>query len=158
MFMYPKEEHGVTVFERDTKFRELHFWQQYRCAFVKFIMNNFVNISGMLDLTQKIQDRNEEYISENRSPILRWMKETYIFSDNDDSYIKLCDVFDEYKISESYKGLNYNERRALTKASFIKEVLEQNIYKRYYRAVWYVGKGAERMKWTNLILNFKKKS
>lgn len=89
---------------------------------------------SILNLTDKIKQRNEEYITENRSIILRWMKETYEFSDGEDDYIKFCDIFDEYRMTESYKSLPYNERRALTKASFIKEVLEQNIYKRYYRA------------------------
>jgi hypothetical protein len=123
---YPCEN----IYPKNPDYLNLEFWKKYRCALFKYLLRYKNN--GEFQIPEEIIKRNQEYLGDS-DYIQVWFNENYEQTSNKDDFIKLADVFDNFKCSDYYVNLDKKGKRNLTKSTFIKNISIHYFYRRFYK-------------------------
>jgi hypothetical protein len=85
--------------------------------------------------------------------LFSWIDEHYEKTKSNQDFIKVYDMYDEFKQSDVYNNLEKNEKKMFNKKYFIGEIIQNGLINKYYR---------DRMKidnkfYRNIITNYKAK-
>jgi P4 family phage/plasmid primase-like protien len=116
------------IYKRNGYYDTDEFRESHRCAFIKVLMSYFIKFSQNSDELPKIPEEvkhdSEKYMkcSDN---VYEWFMEKYEKAEKSIIYLK--DIYNNYKLSEGYKGLSRQKQGDLTQDKFISK-LESNLH------------------------------
>jgi len=95
---------NITVFKGDPKYKTLEWKESHRDAFLQILLGSFKNLQKnnyKLTIPAVVEKRTQDYLNQS-FPILDLFNEKYIKTGNKKDIIKLKDVFDTLKTTDTY--------------------------------------------------------
>jgi len=120
------------IFKANPYFKTKDFQNQHKFALFKILTDEhkkFYKTNGsILNIPKSIVDRTNNYL-ELSCNIVQWFKENY--EEDDKEYVKILDIYDNFKQSSYYFEMSKNEKLKYTRGYFF-EYIENNIFFRKY--------------------------
>lgn len=121
-------------------YKDEDFQENHKYAFLKLMMEAYKGYQARnfkFDVPESVKNRTKAYL-EMSSNIMNWINDEYEKTDNEDDYIKICDMFDAFKDSEHYANLTKSQKLQYNRRYFVDE-LQNNIFiSRYIHAMKYI--------------------
>ena len=105
------------IFKADSYYETNEFRETYKRAFMKILME--AHKSDKLSVPASVLERTQAYLLES-SDIFHWFLNEYEMVDDKEQYIKLGDVYENFRISEFFQYLTKREKVKYNKRNFIK--------------------------------------
>ena len=141
---YEKYKDKENIFLGNPKYLESKFFEEYGESALQIFINWAIEYKDKdLILTDSIQEKTDEYL--NDSGLIQWMEENYEET-NDNSFVKLSDIFEYY---------NYSGNEKIGKHNFFKTIKDHPKYSMNYRKD-INNKNTKNIKIRNILVNFKK--
>jgi len=125
------EDNHIYLANSDYKTKE--FREQHKYALFKILTNYHKKLTrechNNFVIPQSVAKRTQEYL-EQSCDVVGWFKEFY--TEEADSYIKIGDIYNEFRKSEFYINLNKTNKEKYTKHKFFDYMKTNIFFKRYY--------------------------
>ena len=134
---------------KDMSFKAKDFKDNHKFALFDIIFNSeYKNIY----IPNTVSSRTNEFLCDN-DDLLNWFNEFYEFTEDPKVCIKFIDLYQDFKISQTYQQLSNDEKRNEWTKSKFKDKLQTNILlKRFYRERIKID-GAD---FKSVLINYKK--
>ena len=136
-----------SVFKANGYYKTKEFQEKHKYALLQILFEIYKEVyKNQRDITiaSSIKERTMSYL-ELSCQLLPWFKENYELTNNKKDFIKIGDIFELFKSSETYSNMSKYERKKYNK-NYFKDYFENNIMTRkYYR---------EKTQYTRNILEF----
>jgi len=111
------------VYRANQDYKQVNFKKEYSCALFKYIIDN-----ALLDvyIPDCVKERTKAYIDSNDS-LLSWATQRYIYEKDTKNFIKVADMYNDFRDSDEYDRLHKTTRP--TKKIFFKNVEENKSFK-----------------------------
>lgn len=129
------EVDNVTVFMGDAKFKTMEWKLEHRDAFVQILIKSFKNLQSnnyIFSIPASVQLRSNEYLN-GSFPILEIFYEKYERTGVDTDIIKLKDICDVIKYSESYNNFDKKQKRKYNNKYISTFIEKHRDLRKYYR-------------------------
>ena len=138
------------VYKANQDYKQVNFKKEYSCALFKYIIDNAKEDVYIPDC---VKERTKAYIDSNDT-LLTWATQRYIYEKDTKekdkkNFIRVADMYDEFKMSDEYDRLHKTARP--TKAIFLKNVAENKSFKHTFHPKKKVNKKDYR----NIILGWR---
>ena len=107
--------------------KEQPFRTKHRCALIKYLL---LYAPKTIYIPKEVQETTKQYLN-NCDTLFKFCEEEIKLADNEDSWIKVRDLFNKYKESVYYKKLKKNELTTWTE--FVEKIKTHNIYGIHYK-------------------------
>ena len=164
-FTFDKEmiqENPETHFLADGKLRTQLFRDEYKCAFINYLIqhiqnynnNNEVPIYDPIKISDTTMDRTKQYIA-NSDFVLSFVKDNLEKSDNSKKFIKLKDIHTRLINCEEYRNMNKDEKRKYNLKYFKETISKHGIFKKHYKSDYrYYNEDKEQKRVREVLLGF----
>jgi phage/plasmid-associated DNA primase len=133
------------IYQANSIYKTSEWQEKHKFAFISILMDAYKTYKANnynLVMPKTIKERTEKYL-QTSFDVFAWFEENYTPIDkfvmpkiNKDritcieagQYIKLSDLYSEYKLSEQYKGLDKNEKATMTKERFTNSFMKNPYY------------------------------
>jgi phage/plasmid-associated DNA primase len=124
--MYDSEDKSIDGIINDT-YKTQNWKDEYKQALFEIIIQRLkdYNKNGLV-LPTEITNENKKYLQQS-DKIYQFIDDKYILTDNNKDYIKMKDIFNEFKYSEVYINMTKKEKGELTYKNF-DELLSKNLF------------------------------
>ena len=122
------------IFMANPDYKSKVFQDNHKFALLKILFNtykNYMQNNFILQIPESIKDRTQKYL-ELSCIILPWFKENYERT-NDNEFIKIKEIYDNFATSNFFYNLSKEEKRKYNK-TFFNEYFETNIFLRGFYA------------------------
>ena len=126
-----KEVNNINVFKCNPFFKTKEFKKKYCIALLHIICRN--KYEGNLIIPDFIKERSLNYLME-CDDILTTFLETFELTDNKKDFIKINDLFCNYKQSDAFINLSKADKQQMNRTKFINKIKEHKYFKKYYKA------------------------
>ena len=126
------KENNIYLANKEYKTDE--FKNTYKFALLKILFDTYKgykNNGYALSIPKSVKDRTNSYL-ELSCNIIGWFKENYENTGEKNDYVKLKDVFKDFKNSEFYFNMNKNDKRKYNYSYFTKYFAENIVYSKFY--------------------------
>ena len=126
------------IFRANPEYKTKEFQQNHKFALFKILTEYhwiFYNDNGsILKLPESVQLRTNQYL-ENSSDLVKWFQFEYRQDDPEDdiSYTPVADIYNEFKLSDTYNTMNKKEKEKYTKFKFFEFIRTNIFFKKYYK-------------------------
>jgi phage/plasmid-associated DNA primase len=131
---YP--EGTPNIYVKNESMEDVEFLETLKLPFLNLLLRYYKEYRENryeFSIPQRSRDLVKEYMIES-DDFSNWFNNKYEFTNNDEDYVKLKDVYNEYKCSDLYYNLDKRTRRAKgTKTAIIKDVIDNPTLRPYYR-------------------------
>jgi len=107
--------------------KEQPFRTKHRCALIKYLL---LYAPKKVYIPQEVKDSTEQYLN-NCDTLFKFCEEEIQVAKNEDTWIRVRDLFNKYKESVYYKKLRKNELTTWTE--FVEKIKTHNIYGVHYK-------------------------
>ncbi len=129
------EINDIDHFRGNPYYKTKEFRDEYKHALLsillesykKYKMNNYV-----IKIPESIKKNNEEYLEQSMK-VMEFFNMNYVKTENNEDYIKITDVCDNFLTSEYYNSLTKQEKRRYTKKYFNDFLETYKPLRKYYR-------------------------
>lgn len=128
------EKNGI--FKADAYYKTKEFQEKHKYALLKILFNVYKQVyqnKRVIIIAPSIKKRTESYL-ELSCLLLPWFKENYQFTSDKKDYIKVIEIYEDFKNSEMYYNMSRYEKKKFDKNYFI-NYFETNILTRKYYKV-----------------------
>ena len=133
---------------KDESFKSDDFKENHKFALFKILSESKKNIY----IPKNIKERSEKYLL-NNDEFYNFLNDNYEFTENPKEFIKVSDMFTEYKHQESYINLSKEEKRELNKTKFISIIQTNPKTKKYF----FERKKLDGRNCRNILTNYRQK-
>jgi len=116
------------VYRANQDYKQVNFKKEYSCALFKYIINNAVE---QVYIPECVKERTKAYIDSNDS-LLSWATQRYIYEKDTKNFIKVADMYNDFRDSDEYDRLHKTARP--TKKIFFKNIEENKSFKNTFNA------------------------
>lgn len=124
------------IFKANGYYKTKEFQEKHKYALLQILFEIYKEVhKNYRDITisQSIKERTMSYL-ELSCQLLPWFKENYKLTNNKEDFIRIGDIFELFKNSDTYSNMSKYERKKYNKNYFI-DYFENNIVTRkYYKA------------------------
>ena len=127
-------DHKNNIYLANKEYKTDEFKNTYKYALLKILFDSYKKYKDndyKLVIPKSVQDRTNSYL-ELSCNIIGWFKENYEKTENKSDFVKIKNVFNEFKTSEFYFNLNRNDKRKYNYSYFIKYFAENILYSKFY--------------------------
>ncbi len=151
---YFKDEiNNIDHFRGNPYYKTKEFREEYKYALLHILLESYKkykNNNYIIKIPESIKKNNEEYLEQSMK-VMEFFNMNYVKTDNNEDYIKIDDVRDNFFTSEYYNSLTKQEKRRYTKKYFTDFLETYKPLRKYYK---------ERIKiknedFRNVIINYK---
>lgn len=147
------EENGIFLANRDYKNED--FQEKHKTALFVILVKayeKYMERGYHFIIPKSVADRTNQYL-EMSSNILTWVNDGYDRTANKTDIVKLCDMYDHFKVSDYYSNLTKAQRLRYNKSYFMNEIADNAFLKQYYAA----RKHIDGQYYNNVLTNHKRK-
>jgi hypothetical protein len=123
------------IFKANPYYKTIEFQEKHKFALLKILFDTYKKYKDneyILKIPKSIKERTDTYL-ELSCFLLIWFKENYVLSENKKDFLKISDIFDNYKNTENYNYLTNKEKRQYNKKYFV-DYFQTNLFlKKYYK-------------------------
>lgn len=112
---------------KDDSFKSDDFKENHKFALFKILSQSKQKIY----IPKHIKDRSEKYLL-NNDEFYNFLNDNYEFTENPKDFVKVSDMYIEYKSQECYQNLSKEEKRELNKSKFTSIIQTNPKTKKYY--------------------------
>ena len=116
------------VYSANQDYKQLNFKKEYCCALFKYIIDNALE---EVYIPECVKQRTKAYIDSNDN-LLTWATQKYIYEKDTKNFIKVADMYNEFRGSDEYDKLHKTARP--TKKIFCAKVEENKSFKTTFHA------------------------
>jgi len=123
------------IFEAKPEFKESQFQQKHKCALLQILMDShkiYAQNKYKFDMPDSIKKRTAEYL-ELSCNLLQWFKDNHELTNKKNDYVKLKDLYEDFKMSEYYDNITKLEKRKYNYKYFVEYFSTNIISKKYYK-------------------------
>ncbi len=147
------EINNIDHFRGNPYYKTKEFREEYKYALLHILLESYKkykNNNYIIKIPESIKKNNEEYLEQSMK-VMEFFNMNYVKTDNNEDYIKIDDVRDNFFTSEYYNSLTKQEKRRYTKKYFTDFLETYKPLRKYYK---------ERIKiknedFRNVIINYK---
>lgn len=117
------------IYLKNIEFKTEAWRQNHYSALFRYLLDN---APAKLYIPNRILQLSKQYVL-GSDEMYAWINEFYEFTENNDDYVKVKDVFDNYKQSDLYSNLTKLEKRNLNKKSFSELISNHIVLKKMFK-------------------------
>jgi phage/plasmid-associated DNA primase len=148
-----EEVNDIDHFKGNPYYKTKEFREEHKYALLHILLESYKKYKSnnyVIKLPESIKKNNEEYLEQSMK-VMEFFNMNYVKTDNNEDYIKIDDVRDNFFTSEYYNSLTKQEKRRYTKKYFTDFLETYKPLRKYYK---------ERIKiknedFRNVIINYK---
>jgi phage/plasmid-associated DNA primase len=151
------------IFEGNDEVKSERFREKHKFAFFKILTEywkKYQQANKNIDafIPDNIRERGQKYLK-GSSELYSWFDEMYeLTSEEDKEFVKLADVYNTFKQSDTYLNYRKAEKRELNKEKFIEEISHNLFLKSsYIERYTFYNKEGKRVEARNVLMNYKVK-
>ena len=126
------------IFKANGYYKTKEFQEKHKYALLHILFEIYKEVHKKyrdITIAQSIKERTMSYL-ELSCQLLPWFKENYELTNNKEDFIKISDIFELFKNSETYDNMSKYERKKYNKNFFL-DYFEKNIVTRKYYKIRY---------------------
>lgn len=131
------------------KYKTIAWQQEYKCVLFDYLIKHS---KKELYIPKCIKNETQSYLMEN-DDLSIWVEDHYDYDANIKTFIKIDDIYEDYKSSEYYSNMTKRDRQKMTLKVF-KEMMQSNIK---MRSFYCDRKKIDGVDYKSIILSHKKK-
>jgi hypothetical protein len=117
------------IYNADSFYKTREFQEKHKFALIKILLDMhkiYKKNKYVFNIPISIKERTENYL-ELSCNIVQWFKENYVKTDEQNNFIQIKELYEQFSHSDYFFTLSKVERRTYNKSFFIKYI-EDNIY------------------------------
>jgi len=153
-----KVNHALGIYRGNSKYKELNFQEQHRCAFLKIVMNAYARYADDqfdLKIPQSIKERTNEYLQLS-CDLYQWILDNYEKTENMKEVVQIREeMYAKFKRSNFYENLTRADKRGskYTEKGFVSQIKEMTFIEGHFFERKQIGDNHHR----NILCGFKEK-
>jgi phage/plasmid-associated DNA primase len=150
-------DHEKRIYKVNLEYKNLEFQSKHKFALFGILVEHYFIYKSnnyILPIPQSVKDRTNNYL-ELSCNILQWFKESYVKTESNNDFVKIADMFDNFKMSEFYFNLSKDEKRKYNKSYFVNYISTNSYFKKFYKDDFKITVNKVQMHARNVIVNFK---
>ena len=121
------------IFLADLKYKDAEYQIGHKCAFIKILLDAYKcyqNRNYTFDIPISVKNRTKAYL-EMSCNILTWINDNYEKTNDNKDFVKISDMYNNFKISEHYQNLTKALKLKYNKSYFISEISDNVFMSKY---------------------------